>query len=538
MANERDLDRQHPDYRRMLTRWILEQDYYRGGYHVLKPGQHKSDVWWLDQRDRPTGEDGTSPRPDRAASIYEWRTGSESSYLHKHPRERRQSWDSRQARAWHLPLFRPTVNIFASAVLKTGPRRDAPDWWLGFLGDVDCNGTAIDAFVREALTSALVFGRYHSVVDMTTPEMEVRTLRQQDAAGVRPYAYHVSPMDIVNWSLDENGRFRWVQIREDMPDTRSPGDDWPRDNNQYRIWTPTDWYLYRKSVNPRLEWAQVASGAHPVGRVPLPSVYAHRGSRTILGCESPFCDVADTDRSVFNKLSLLDELLYKQTFSILAVARREGSPMADATIAPDMAFVYDAEAGPPSYIAPDASQVLALWRVISDTVGLIRTQSEAGRGAAAEQSAEARSAAAIGAEQGDRNNVMSSLAESMEAYELDLYDCAARWAGKSDKPVATYPRKFDLRTVNQAIADLVQVKQLQVGQRVLSVLTAPILQQMLRETGASQDEIDSMIGDLEADMEDAEESAKLPVPLPPTKPSADEQALRRAAGQPMKPGAA
>lgn len=513
----------------MSLRWDLERDFYRGGYHVLKPGTHKSDVWWLDIKDRPTGDDSTSPRPERQASLYEWRTGSEASYLHKHPRERRQSWDSRQARAWHLPLFRPTVNIFASAVLKTGPRRESDAKWKPFLEDVDINGTAIDAFVREALTNALVFGRYHSIVDMTTPEMEVQTRQQQEAAGVRPYSYHISPMDLVNWSLDENGRFRWIQVREDMPDTRAPGDDWPKSNDQYRIWTPTEWFLYRKRVNPRLEWALVDSKPHPVGRVPLPSVYAHRGSRTMLGCESPFCDVADTDRSVFNKLSLLDELLYKQTFSILAVARREGSPMADSAIAPDMAFVYDAEAGPPSYIAPDAAQVLALWRVISDTVGLIRTQSEAGRGAAAEQSAEARSAAAIGAEQGDRNNVMSSLAESMEAYEDDLNDCAARWWGRSDRPKATYPRKFDLRSVNQAIADLVQVKQLQVGQRVLSVLTAPILQQMLREAGAEQSEIDEMIGELEGEMETAEEDAKPEPPvLEATKPSADEQAIRRA----------
>jgi hypothetical protein len=166
--------------------------------------------------------------------------------------------------------------------------------------------------------------------------------------------------------------------------------------------------------------------------------------------------------------------------------------------------------------------------VISDTVGLIRTQSEAGRGAAAEQSAEARSAAAIGAEQGDRNNVMSSLAESMEAYERDLYDCAARWAGKADRPVAVYPRKFDLRTVNQAIADLVQVKQLQVGQRVLSVRTAPILQQMLREAGAPQADIDSMIGDLASEMDGAAEAAKPEPPILEATPSADEQAIRRA----------
>lgn len=513
----------------MQLRWTLEHDFYRGGYHVLKPASYRENVWWWDQKDRPTGDTSTGSKPDRAASLYEWMSGVESSYLHKHPRERKQSWDARQARAWHLPLFRPTVNIFASAVLKTGPRREIPDAWKPFCDDVDINGTSIDAFVREALTNALVFGRYHSIVDMTTPEMEVQTQRQQDESGVRPYAYHVSPMDLVNWSLDENGRYRWIQVREPMPDTRVPGDDWPKTSEQYRVWTPTEWVLFRKTVTDRgLMWVESGRDSHPVGRVPLPSVYAHRGSRALLGCESPFCDVADTDRSVFNKLSLMDELLYKQTFSILVYPKREGAPMPDMTIGADMGMPYDAEAGPPSYVSPDAAQVLALWRVICETVGLIRTQSEAGRGAAAEQSSEARSAAAIGAEQGDRNNVMSSLAESMEAYEEDLFDCARRWSKKSDAPKATYPRKFDLRTVNQAIADLVQVKQLQVGQRVLAVLTEPILQQLLKEAGASQDDIASMVGDLKAEMEKAEEDAKPEQPaFEETKPSMDEQAQRR-----------
>lgn len=511
----------------MIKRWVLEHDFYRGGYHVLKPASFTDKAWWWSEKQ--PARDGVASKPDRAASVFEWISGSEHSYLHKHPRERRQSWDSRQARAWHLPLFRPTVNIFASAVLKTGPRREASDAWKPFIEDVDRNGTAVDPFVREALSNALVFGRYHSIVDMTTPDEAVETQEQQDSSGVRPYAYHVSPMDLVNWSLDENGRFRWIQVREDEPDSRMPGDPWPEPRDQYRIWTPYEWLLYRKqSADRGILWVRVAEGKHPIGRVPLPSVYAHRGSRVMLGCESPFCDVADTDRSVFNKLSLMDELLYKQTFSILVYPRREGSPMADLTIGADMGMPYDAEAGPPSYVAPDAAQVLALWRVICETVGLIRTQSEAGRGAAAEQSAEARSAAAIGAEQGDRNNVMSSLAESVEAYERDLHSIAAKWSGKSDTPTVSYPRKFDLRTVNQAIADLVQVKQLQVGQRVLAVLTEPILQQLLRESGASQDEIAELVGELSEEMEQAEEDAKPEPPtIAPTKPSADEQAMRR-----------
>lgn len=528
-----DLTIRHPDYDRMLTRWILEYDFYRGGIHVLQPSQWTQVVGWY-QKQEPVATD-TPSQPDRGGSRFEWQTTKSNSYLHKHPRERLNEWKTRQAIAHHIPLFRPTVNIFASAVLKTGPDvvgAGAPKW-LDYFADVDLNGTDISLNRREILAGALTLGRMHSITDMSASEEDLRTMRQQREAGIRAYSSNVYPFDLVNWSVDSRGRFRWVQLREDMPDKRIPGQPWPESKNRYRCWFEDHWELWEPTDTRTStgKWAMVASETHPCNGVPLSSAWAHRGNRTLLGVESPLCDVADVDRSVFNKFSLLDELLYKQTFSILAIGRREGTPLTSFSVGPGEGIEYDAEAGPPVYISPDAAQTLALWTVIKETIALIKAASEAGRGAA-EQSLEARSAAAIGAESSDRSNVMAALAEGMEQFEKQRNAHVAAWEGSSAEPVpeVKYSRRFDLRSINQQLADLVQVKTLEVGAKVLAVLTKPVIVRMLKEAGASEQEIADATGSLsetmvaEADKVKAAQEEKLKA----TSFSADAQADARA----------
>lgn len=528
-----DLSIRHPDYDRMLTRWLLGFDFFRGGVHVLQPSQHVQTVSWQQARNEDASAVDSSPL--RTESVFEWYTSTRNTYLHKHRREKLADWEQRCSRAYHFPVFRPCCNVFASAVLKTGPQRKVPGAvWAAFLEDVDLNGTTIDAHVREVLTLALVFGRMHGIVDMPAVDAPIVTMRDQLDAGLRPYVRPVSPFDLVNWALDENGAFRWAQIREDMPDTRIPGMKPPKALDRYRVWYADHWELWEPAQDTRSRrqrWNLTAEAPHPCRRVPLATANAHRGSRTMLGVESPLADVADIDRSVFNDWSLLDEIVYKQTFGILAVPRREGAPMPDLEVGPGLGLVYDAEGPSPSYLSPDAAQLAGLLDVIGQKLAMVRVAAEAGRGAA-EGSKEARSAAAIGAEQGDRNNVMSSLAESMEAYEEDVYDLAGRWQNEATEPTVAYSRRFDLRALNAQIADLVQLATLQLGKKVMGSLSKPVVQKMLQESGATDEEIDETLTAVDAEMEKPEPAPPGPPSGRPmfgrgSMPSADEMADRR-----------
>ena len=67
-----------------------------------------------------------------------------------------------------------------------------------------------------------------------------------DAAGKRAYAKLVTPLDLVDWSVDDVGRFLWAVIREDEPDTRMPGEEpEPEVKSQYRVWYRDRWELWR-----------------------------------------------------------------------------------------------------------------------------------------------------------------------------------------------------------------------------------------------------------------------------------------------------
>lgn len=496
---DKDYSRTHPDYDRMLKRWIMAYDFFRGGAHVLQPAQKVTSISWTDGK-RPSNPDiwdqnsaSTLATPG-GASAFEWFSAEVNSYIWKHERERLREYQRRQAAAYHIPLFRPLCNVLASAVLKTGPERTvtAP-LWSDYLRDVDLTGTPIGPFMRQALTLGLVFGRIHAVTDMTRPGdgAPAPSLAAQRSAGVRAYSYLVMPFDLTNWSLDEHGNFVWAIVREDAPDERDPGDPDQGRQDQYRVWTRTDWQLWRcvqAVAGTAAAWWLVDAGPNPIGRVPIQTLYCHRGSRTLFGCESPLADIVDIDRTIFNKLSQLDELISKGTFSILALPRRDGGAIGDLEVGPGIGLVFDAEAGVPLYISPDAAQAAGLWAIIKDLFSSARVSAEVGRGVA-EESMEARSAAAIGAESSDKHNVMASLAEATEQFERGLYADVAAWEGVSSVPDVAYSRKFDLRSTNQQIADVVALARTRVSPRAVEMLTRPIVGKFMRELGATDDEV-------------------------------------------------
>jgi hypothetical protein len=508
----------------MIRRWAMALDFAQGGVHVLEPAYTVPGLVWA-STSTPTHPEqsgttsSTSPVPERNSSEFEWGQGNGNPYLARHPREKIWEFKRRAAWAYHIPLFKPLTNIFVSAVLKTGPERNIPPGWDAYCSDVNLSGSSINPFIREALKIGMHFGRCHAVTDMEPPSdgRPAVSVADQRAKGMRAYSYLISPLDLIDWSLDDKRQFIWANIREDAPDNRLPGQNYKSPRNQYRIWYRDHWELYMQANDGDTAQTLVAQGPNPLGRVPIRTLYTHRGITTLFDCESPLADVVDIDRTIFNKLSLMDEIINKQTFSVLAVGRRDGGPVGDFELSPSSGLFYDAEAGPPLFLSPDAAQLLAILQVIQWLFESARTHSEVGRGAA-EASKEARSAAALSAESGDKNNLLASLAESTEAFERGIYQDAADWEGISGVPTVAYSRKFDLRSVNQQIADLTQLGIAMVSARARTFLAKPIVGKMMRELGATDEDVKTAV--------DATEIESAPITRSPS-PSQDQQAMTR-----------
>jgi len=513
----------NPDYNMMYLRWKMQWDFWRGGINVMSPDYPATDIrYGLSIVDEESGS-GTQEDPEtpRRISNYEWRTSRANSYLWKHPRETLNEYEERQVRQDHYPLFQSIVNIFVSGILRTGATYSGPDIykppWKNYQEDVDLCGTNFESFVRQALSIAIAMGRCHAITDRPSGGERSLTRFEEEWRGERAYSWLVTPLDLVDWELDLQGRLIWARVRErdNSKDswrrpTADPLDQW----YQYRIWHRNYWELFRTrrpSDDPAAvsdpaddeTWERVAAGWHGIEEVPIATLYAGKDGRpTAWDTESPLSDVADADRKMLNRQSEMDELERAQAFALLAIPEAESGPSGGIDIGPFRAFTYPSEAGAPSYINPDQNILKGKQERMGDTMNIVRQLAGAGRGRA-EFSKEERSARALTLESSEKQNRMAWWAGSTQEFDITVHRHAAKWEGLKEWPEASYDRTFDLRAISSQIQDLVQLSSVEVLQPALAELAKPVIARILREAGVSQERVDEAIRLVE------EEAAKL-----------------------------
>jgi hypothetical protein len=482
----------HPTYQLNHDRWREAFDCYRGGHHYTDPGRTVGTAgFWVHEVNDV--DESSDPHQQQRRSRYE--TVPTDSYLWSHVRESTAEYSDRKARATHVPLFRHVVDIYVSAALRTEPTgREVPETepWGTYWDDVDRRGTNIGAFVRQAATYALVFGYEFAVTDKPRFDQKAASRAEQLARGERAYSYLVSPLNVPRWALDDSGAFRWVVVRESSPDVAVPGlpaPDTPPE--QYRVWYPDHFELYRGTVNNRKEttWVLDDSGPHPCGEVPVAVMYARRSqeSRHALESDSMLADLVRADRDVFNQYSLLRDQIYKQCFAQLFLPEDMGGGGAIET-GPGVAVTYNAQAGSPIMLSPEASLILAQWRILGETLHMFREFAAVGRGKA-EYSKEERSGQALEVESRNENNRVASVVESVEEFDRTLHRHAAAWEGLSDYPKATYGRDVSLRSLGAQINDALSLKALGVPAATMREVLSPLVTQHMREQGQTPDAI-------------------------------------------------
>lgn len=487
---------EHPQYTRMYKRWKMAHDFFRSGVNVLQPdydiGSYKIGV---KRREPPLSlnmeDNSLEPNVRQDQSEYEWYTVPQRSYLWKNKSEDAAEYENRQARAVHIPFFQPLVNIFVSAVLRTGAAVHGADngLWKDFSADIDLTGTDADGWRREVLSGGLEFGRMHALVDMPRDEGagSILSLEDQMNHGLRPYVYMISPMQILNWSLDARKQLRWVQILEEQPDQREPGQVPSDILYQVRVVTKTDWQIWRRP-SEKAPFVLVADGEHICNRVPLETFWAVRERRW--DCESPLCAAVDLDRHLFNKLSALDELEDTQSFSLLAVGLHPNQRIGSLEIGPRRAFGYDSSAGTaPSFISPPGDHARIQWEHIKEKYATGRQAHGVSKSIAEAPSAD-RTEAAISAQGEDKRNLCALFASNMEAFENRIYDLAAQYMRLSERPRAEYVKNFDLGGVTQQIQDVIQLgSREEITPMAIARLMTPIMDRMMRDHGIAQEKI-------------------------------------------------
>jgi hypothetical protein len=218
------------------------------------------------------------------------------------------------------------VNVYRSYIFRTVPTRT-----LGLMGefygaedfidDCDLDETELDDFQRSVSDTLSIYGTAWICVDR--PAYQAKTLAEEQALGIRPYASMYTPMQVLDWNYerDVTGRsvLTYVKIREASYDKY----------DVIRVWTPEVIYEYEverdeKAVTVRssgdINTQPVSSVANlnytriikrseyinPIGIVPV--FCAYNGRKVLPGyAVSDIEDVADHQRMIYNLTSELDQ---------------------------------------------------------------------------------------------------------------------------------------------------------------------------------------------------------------------------------------
>lgn len=120
---------------------------------------------------------------------------------------------------------------------------DVPDkkFYTTFSSDADTKGSTFASLMRHAVTHALVYRRVLFGVDMPKagePLPENANRADEDDAGLRrAYCYEIPLLQLINWELDERGRFKWAILHKRIDKRESPLDPPGKYIERFKVWT-------------------------------------------------------------------------------------------------------------------------------------------------------------------------------------------------------------------------------------------------------------------------------------------------------------
>lgn len=269
--------------------------------------------------------------------------------LFSHCREKREEYVDRLKRAYYLNYSSPTVDTYSFFLFKTPVTRkykENSDKISSFLDNCDRKGTDFDKFIKDSVTSVLVAGREFIVVDV--PQVQTLTEQQEKEVNKRPYLYSIKTENVLDFEEDDEG-IVWIKYLEKR-EKKNGRWDYEGDGftTVFVIWGRGFYKSYDSDGN-------IVDDIHlNINFVPIVPVKFQEGNSLIR-------DIARINRSLFNWCSLLDEILYRQTFSWLIVPSDPNEPLKEKKIGTSWCFTFNPEAKHlPQFISPDASNSATL----------------------------------------------------------------------------------------------------------------------------------------------------------------------------------
>lgn len=364
----------------------------------------------------------------------------------EHARESTQSINFRRKIAYYLNYTGPILNASVDPIFKDEIKREYSNSVLfdEFIDDVDRQGTTLQEFIEQNAIAAKLYGVMYIVVDNVSEFGS--SLAETLANRSMPYLTAVEPKNVVNYEFDDNGKlklFTYASYLKNADGTIKA---------HYHTWTPTEWKITDSDNKV------VGQGEHNIGRIPIVQWFGRAARKRDILPPPEYLSIAKTNAHVYNLCSLLSQILYNQTFSILTMPV-DNNGLQDVTIGTDNLLAYPAGAGKaPSFIAPDKGPAEVLMAQIDKLINEMYRMSGIDSVIGVQQ---AKSGVAKQWDFERTNQNLAAFAVRCESAEYDVIELYKLWSGDNIEYTCDYPRDFKVNDVSESLTQAQQAKDLE-----------------------------------------------------------------------------
>lgn len=417
MADIKLAERTHPLYDDNIDRWLLYRDAVKGGEDFINDDN-----------------------------------------LFTHRLEDEEDFQERLDRAYYLNYCDVVPSLYNAYIFKERIERPSDENLILFRANVDRRGTSISDYIAKTGFFSKIFGVMHVLVDMPVKTKDKPTKTDAKAANLNPYCTLIYPSQLVDWSLDADGNFRWVVIKSTYYEDFDPNKE--RDvQEHYKLITLKDWRIEDDSGLPvKFEDGRPNKGKNELGIIPMATIYNKDIDDDKVG-ESMIKDIVYINRAILNWCSCIDEQIERQTFSQLIIPddgslaeQKEGGDDPLRRVSTSSAWTFNADAKhPPAFISPNTENISVVWKLVVDHVkeifrlgGLVGTTEDMYAGT----SGRSKQIGFLSV-----NSILAETASRYQKLENDISKLAYMFLGKNSEEFedTKYPNSFDVEALENEI---------------------------------------------------------------------------------------
>jgi hypothetical protein len=353
------------------------------------------------------------------------------------------------------------VHIYRSYLFRNGPKRtlanlmNLPDV-LNFITDVDLNGTDLNAFMKKLNDGLMVYGSMWVLVDR--PAYRTLTRAQELEMGIRAYANAYIPSNVLDWEFkpDVTGKNKLVYLKV----VEFSGENYDNlvvwyenrverytvEKNQYKRQILTRGSIGQDTGDSIVEYGKIIKSEeyiNPLGYIPAFRLLTDDGN-------SQIADIADTQRSIYNRLSELEQAIRVSGHpTLVKTADTSASAGAGSIITMPEDLPGDKN---PYLLQPSGSTINSILQAINMDIDAIDKMAHVSgiRGTIGS----AMSGVALQTEMAMLNSRLSDFAEILQEAEYKIWELWLNWQNltASQDFMIEYGKSFDIRDKQSDLA--------------------------------------------------------------------------------------